>query len=91
MTLTVDLSPSQESALEAAAEEQGLTPQQLLQRLLDRELAAANEAPADNDSAPSLAARIRSLWSDMPANVRAEFPEEGPHQIDRQVYGLPKR
>jgi Arc/MetJ-type ribon-helix-helix transcriptional regulator len=37
------------------------------------------------------AARIRDLWADTPADVRAEYPGGGAFQIDHHVYGLPKR
>ena len=38
-----------------------------------------------------LSARIREIWSDMPDEARAEYPEGGAFHIDHHVYGLPKR
>jgi Arc/MetJ-type ribon-helix-helix transcriptional regulator len=51
---------------------------------------ALREKNAHKNPRP-LSARIRNLWADMPADVRAEYPEGGAYQIDHHVYGLPKR
>jgi hypothetical protein len=42
------------------------------------------------DSRPLLS-KIRDIWRDMPAEVRAKLPEDGAGQIDHYIYGLPKR
>lgn len=91
MGLTINLSPDQEAALRAAAAEQSLTPQQLLQRLVEGLLPAQTGEPHEPDAQGPLADKIRALWADMPAEVRAEFPEGGSRRIDHHVYGLSER
>lgn len=83
MTLTINLPDEQEAALNAKAQAEGVSAEQCAQQLLKQALSPEGRKP--------LAARIRELWSDMPDEVRAEYPEGGARQIDHHVYGLPKR
>ncbi|HYI95199.1 MAG TPA: hypothetical protein VEX68_16780 [Bryobacteraceae bacterium] len=82
MTLMINLPDEQEAALKARAQAQGVSAEQCAQQLLKQALSSEHKP---------LAARIRELWSDMPEEVRAEYPEGGARQIDHHVYGLPKR
>ncbi len=91
MSLSIELSPEQESALRSAADAQGLSAEQLVRRLVDEELSNTKRESGGSTGQAPLSAKIRQLWADMPADVRAELPEGGARQIDRQVYGLPKR
>jgi hypothetical protein len=67
---------AQKAALRASGEHDA-------QQVLRRDLEMQNSAP--------ISARIRQLWRDMPAEVRAKLPPDGASQIDHYVYGLPKR
>lgn len=91
MTVMLELSPEKEAALNAEAQAQGITADEWLQRLVEERL--QNAIVRDNKDQPCrpLSARIRDLWSDMPDDVRAAYPEGGARQIDHHVYGLPKR
>ena len=82
MTLVIDLPDEQEAALKARAQAQGVSAEQCAQQLLKQALSSEHK---------TLSAKIRELWSDMPEEVRAEYPEGGARQIDHHVYGLPKR
>jgi plasmid stability protein len=83
MTLTINLPDEQEAVLQAKAQAQGVSAEECARQLLQQALSMEGKGP--------LAARIRKLWSDMPEEVRAEYPEGGARQIDHHTYGLPKR
>ncbi len=91
MSLSIELSLEQESALRFAAEAKGLSAEELVRRLVDEALSNGDREDHDSPGQAPLSAKIRQLWADMPADVRAELPEGGARQIDHQVYGLPKR
>ena len=83
MTLILELPDRKEAALKAKAQAQGLTAEQYAQQLIERDLA--------EDGKQSVSAIFREIWSDMPDDVRARRPADGPDQIDHYVYGVPKR
>ena len=84
MTLTIEIPDEEARALTAKASEQGVSAQQYAQQILKRELELQTlKLP--------LSARIRELWSDMPADVRAKLPEDGASQIDHYIHGHPRR
>jgi hypothetical protein len=84
MTLTIEIPDAEARVLTAKASAQGVSAQQYAQQILRRDLEQkAVKLP--------LSARIRELWSDIPADVRAKLPADGASQIDHYVYGHPKR
>jgi hypothetical protein len=96
MTLTINLSEKLDAALKARARATGISEagfvEKVLEQVLDPNLRPFEEqAPVSGpkQSRP-LSARIREIWSDMPDEARAEYPEGGAFQIDHHVYGLPK-
>ena len=93
MTLTINLPPEKEAALNAVAQAQGLTTEEWLQDLVEERLHGVVEetSPSASQARRPLSARIREIWTDMPDEARAEYPEGGAYQIDHHVYGLPKR
>ena len=82
MTITIQLPDEQEAALKAKAQAQGVSAEVYAQQVLERDLV--------QQSRPSLSARIREMWRDMPDEVRAKLPPDGASQIDHYVYGVPR-
>lgn len=83
MTLTIELPDENARVLTAEAHAQGVSAQEYAQEILKRAL----EHPVRK----SISSKIRELWNDMPAEVRAKLPSDGASQVDHYVYGLPKR
>ena len=83
MTLTIELPDEDLTALEAKASAHGVSTEDYAQQVLRRDLEEQTRQP--------ISARIRELWVDMPAEVRAKLPTDGASQIDHYVHGLPKR
>ncbi|MBV8897620.1 MAG: hypothetical protein JO051_14000 [Acidobacteriaceae bacterium] len=85
MTLTIELPPDELDTLSAKALAAGLSVEecagQILSQLLQQELPAPKP----------LAARIREIWSDLPAEEQTELPVDGASQHDHYIYGIPKR
>jgi len=80
MTLTLELSPTEEARLGAAARRQGLAPDQILHGLMDEYLPPAEEtdpmlalfaqwAEEDAQMTPEEIAEERRLWEQFEANV----------------------
>ena len=84
MVLNINLSEKHETALKAQAEARGVSEATFVEQVLEQFLESTARAQ------PSLAARIRRIWADMPEDERAEYPEGGAYQIDHHVYGMPK-
>jgi plasmid stability protein len=78
MTLILELSDNKEAALKARALSQGISVEQLVQRIVDRIL----EQP-ETVAAPPAKRRISQRI--------AEIPRDGGRQVDHYIYGLPKR
>jgi plasmid stability protein len=70
MTFTIHLPDEQEAALKAKAQAEGVSAEQFAGELV-------KQALASSAARPSLAARIRGLWADMPDEVRAKLPADG--------------
>jgi hypothetical protein len=83
MTLTIELSDSSRAALKARAEALGVSAEQYVQQVLDRDLGDTGQQP--------VSAMFQEIWSGMPDEVRAKLPRDGATQIDHYVYGVPKR
>ena len=90
MNLTIQLSDEGAAALKQEAALRGLTLDEWVEALA-RKSSAANEAAEQLVTAGPISTRIRALWSAMPDDVRAQYPEGGANDIDRHVYGSPKR
>ena len=97
MTLTINLSEKLDAALKAQARAAGTSEAGFIERVLEQVLDPNPQpleeqapVPGPKQSRP-LSARIREIWSDMPAEARAEYPQGGAFQIDHHVYGLPKK
>ena len=83
MTLTIELPDEDARVLTAKARAQGVSAQEYAQEILRRDLKHPLKKP--------ISSKIRELWSNMPAEVRAKLPADGASQVDHYVYGLPKR
>jgi plasmid stability protein len=83
MRLTIELPDEDVTALEAKAHAHGVSAEDYARQIVRRELEQQTRRP--------ISGRIRQLWRDMPAEVRARLPADGASQIDHYVYGLPKR
>lgn len=81
MTLTLELPDSKEAALKAKAQAKGLSAEQYVQQVLDRDLA--------EDAHQPVSVMFREIWADLPDDARP--PRDGLDQIDHYVYGTPKR
>jgi hypothetical protein len=84
MTLTIDLTEQELTRLNAKASAEGVSAQQCAQRLIMQAL-----EPFENRK--PLSTRIREIWADMPADVRAKLPADGASQHDHYIYGVRKR
>lgn len=82
MTLTIELPDENARVLKAEAHAQGVSAQEYAQEILKRGLEHPVRKP--------ISSKIRELWNDMPAEVRAKLPSDGASQVDHYVYGLPK-
>ncbi len=83
MTITIELPDEDVTALAAKAQAHGVSTEQYAQLVLKRAL--------EEQTGHGISAKIRELWRDMPAEVRAKLPADGASQVDHYVYGLPKR
>jgi hypothetical protein len=90
MTLILELPDNKEAALRARALSQGVTVEQLVQRIVDRIL----EQPETVAAAPAkrrISQRIAEIMADVPLEEFAKLPRDGARQVDHYIYGLPKR
>lgn len=90
MTLTIDLSDEQETALREKATTQGISAEQYAQQVLERDL------QADKPEHRHISGVIRENMRDVPREVFAEMPSDGASEHDHyiyglHIYGLPKR
>jgi hypothetical protein len=89
VTLTIHLSDEGAAALQQEATLRGLTLDAWIEELArERSSREAENQPANTGP---VSARIRALWADMPDAAKAQYPEGGAMEIDRHVYGAPKR
>ncbi len=90
MTLILELPDNKEAALRARALSQGVSVEQLVQRIVDRIL----EQPETVAAPPAkrrISQRIAEIMADVPAEEFAKLPRDGARQADHYIYGLPKR
>lgn len=95
MTLIRDLSPEREAALKTQAQEQGVTADEWLRRVVEERLQGLTGQPAQG---PGAGKDDRPVWEvvldemkDVPPEAFASLPKDGASQIDHYIYGLPKR
>ncbi len=92
MTLVLELPDNKEAALKAKAQAQGVSAEQYVQRMVDRDL----EEPARSAVAPAVPRRhisevIREIMSDVPPEIFESLPRDGASEHDHYIYGTPKR
>ncbi|HEY3826854.1 MAG TPA: hypothetical protein VGL82_19980 [Bryobacteraceae bacterium] len=86
MNLTVNIPDEEVPALKQQAS--GVP----LETFVERVVLERIHAPVSTQSVKKpLAARLREIWLDMPAEVRAKLPSDGASQHDHYIYGVPKR
>lgn len=88
MNLTIDIPPNELDTLSARATAAGLSVEQCAGRLLSQLL---QQQPTQTTAKKPLSARIREIWSDLPAEARTKLPVDGASQHDHYIYGIPKR
>ena len=84
MTLTLELPPEEEAALKAAAQAQGVTTEQWLERLVEERLQSAGQP---EPFWKTFTCRMHAL----PADVFEHLPTDGASEHDHYLYGSPKR
>lgn len=91
MTLTLELTAHKEAALKAKAQAQGVSAEQYVQLMVDRDLKEPpHEAPI-NESQRPIWEVIAENMKGVPPEDFATLPKDGLSQIDHYVYGVPKR
>ena len=84
MTLTIELSDDQATALQARAAAEGLSLEEWLQKL-------AEQDPPASRPHRHIADVIRENMQDVPPEIMARMPKDGASQHDHYVYGWPKK
>jgi hypothetical protein len=90
MTLILKLPDNKEAALIARAQAQGVSAEQYVQRILDRDLEQQASTSVDTAARP-IWETITDLMKDVPDEVFERLPKDGASQVDHYIYGLPKR
>jgi len=90
MILTLELNDNKEAALQARARAHGVSAEQFVQKILEREL-ERQENPAAGSARRRISQRIAEIMADVPPEEFARLPKDGARQVDHYVYGLPKR
>ena len=89
MTLTLELPDRKEAALKARAQAHGVSAEQNVQQVIDRDL-DEGLAVEPHDSRPVWEV-ISEIMKDVPDEVFDRLPKDGASQVDHYIYGLPKR
>src|SRR5260370_25360138 len=82
MSLIIDLSAEQEAALQAKAQELGVSAEAFAQGVFQREISGARR---------HISQVIRDNIKDVPRELLDQIPADGASQHDHYIYGLPKR
>jgi hypothetical protein len=90
MTIILELPDSKEVALKAKAQAQGVSAEQYVRRILDRDLEQQTEPSADAGQQPIWEV-ITNMMKDVPDEVFDRLPKDSANQVDHYIYGLPKR
>jgi hypothetical protein len=86
--MSLHLRPETEAAITALANASGVSVEEYVAALLEQQPSATEPAPK---ARRPLSARIRDIWANMPAEVRAKLPTDGASQHDHYIYGTPRR
>jgi len=84
MILILELSDNKEAALKAKAQSQDMSPEQFVQRMIDREL--AQEVSPVNLPKRRISQRIAEIMADVPAEAFASLPKDGARQLGRDEF-----
>jgi hypothetical protein len=89
--MSLHIRPETEARIAALAAASGVSVDDFLTALVEKEppTAASNTTPQEPKK--PIAARIREIWANMPADVRAKLPDDGSSRHDHYIYGVPKR
>ncbi len=90
MTVTIKLSDEQAAALQARAAEEGISVDDLLQRLAE-EYAQARVVSSNESSRRPVWAIISERMNSVPSEVFEKLPLDGASEHDHYLYGSPKR
>lgn len=90
MTLILELPDNKEAALKARALSQGVSTEEFVQRIVNREL-DRQEAAEVSPARRRISERIAEIMADVSPEEFAKLPKDGARQVDHYVYGLPKR
>ena len=85
MTLTIDLSENESSALAAKAQAQGVSAEQYARSILERDLKSAPKPRRH------ISEVIRENVRQVPAEILDSIPADGASQHDHYIYGVAKR
>ena len=90
MTLILEMPDNKEAALIAKARAQGVSAQQYVQRIVDRDLQEPI-IPAPASPRRHISEVIREIMSDVPLEDFESLPRDGASEHDHYLYGSPKR
>jgi hypothetical protein len=90
MTLILELPDNKEAALKAKAQAQGVSAEQYVQRMVDRDLQEPI-IPAATSPRRHISEVIREIMSDVPLEDFESLPRDGASEHDHYLYGSPKR
>ncbi|MDP9054384.1 MAG: hypothetical protein M3N93_08810 [Acidobacteriota bacterium] len=85
MTLTLELADRKEAVLKARAQASGVSAEQYVQQIIDRDL---EETDRDSRSVWDIFAESRKR---VPPEEFAKLPSDGADEHDHYLYGHPKR
>lgn len=85
MTLTLELPDRKEAALKAKAQAHGVSAEQYVQQILDRDL-----DEEERDSEPFWKGFTRQMQA-VPDDVFEHLPADGASEHDHYLYGSPKK
>ncbi len=77
--------------MKAKAQAQGVSAEQFIQQIVDRELDRQDSAAQVVTAPRRISERIAKIMADVSAEELAKLPKDGARQVDHYVYGLPKR
>ena len=90
MTITIQLTDQEASALQSRALQEGLTINTFLQRMAEQQARIPALVQAGSDSRP-IWEIMTELMSDVPDEVFDRLPTDGASEHDHYLYGTPKR
>ena len=85
MTLTIQLPAEQEAALTAKAAARGVSAEEYVQEVVNRDLKSTDQPRRH------ISEVIAEIMSDVPPEVFERLPRDGASEHDHYLYGSPKR